>query len=85
MRDTTAGFVCYRANIYGRFLDRSFIGYAFRIEMKYRVKMAGFRIAGAHRSRTGEGKSKMSANIFHEASSLMMRTTIKEAQNCDRP
>ncbi len=83
VRDTTAGFVCYRANTLRALpLDEiRFIGYAFQIEMKYRVKVAGFRIQEVpiiFKDRV-KGKSKMSANIFHEAflGVLMMRTTIK--------
>ena len=87
VRDTTAGFVCYRANTLRALpLDQiRFIGYAFQIEMKYRVKIAGFRIQEVpitFKDRV-KGKSKMSANIFHEAflGVLMMRTTIRSGQN----
>jgi dolichol-phosphate mannosyltransferase len=46
-----------------------FIGYAFQIEMKYKAKRLGFKIAEvpilfADRVK---GTSKMSLNIFHEA------------------
>lgn len=83
VRDTTAGFVCYKADtLRALALDQiRFIGYAFQIEMKYRVKLAGFRIQEVPITFIDrvKGKSKMSANIFHEAflGVLMMRYTIK--------
>lgn len=83
VRDTTAGFVCYRdSTLRALPLDEvRFIGYAFQIEMKYRVKLAGLRIAEVpitFKDRVN-GKSKMSVNIFHEAflGVLKMRFTIK--------
>ena len=83
VRDTTAGFVCYRdSTLRALPLDEvRFIGYAFQIEMKYRVKLAGLRIAEVpitFKDRV-KGKSKMSVNIFHEAflGVLKMRFTIK--------
>lgn len=83
VRDTTAGFVCYRAaTLRALPLDEvRFIGYAFQIEMKYRVKLAGFRIQEVpitFKDRV-KGKSKMSANIFREAflGVLNMRFTIR--------
>ena len=83
VRDTTAGFVCYRASTLKALpLDAiKFIGYAFQIEMKYRVHLAGFRIAEVPITFIDrvKGKSKMSANIFHEAvlGVLKMRFNIK--------
>ena len=46
VRDTTAGFVCYKRRVLEALpLDEvRFIGYAFQIEMKYRVRRQGFRI-----------------------------------------
>lgn len=71
VRDTTAGFVCYRAETLRKLpLDKiHFIGYAFQIEMKYRVKRAGLRIEEVPITFIDrmKGKSKMNANIFHEA------------------
>ncbi|MBL8003215.1 MAG: polyprenol monophosphomannose synthase [Flavobacteriales bacterium] len=71
VRDTTAGFVCYRRHVLERLaLDEiKFIGYAFQIEMKYRAKLAGFKIAEVPITFIDrqKGKSKMSANIFREA------------------
>ncbi len=71
VRDTTAGFVCYRRHVLERLaLDEiKFIGYAFQIEMKYRAKLAGFKIVEVPITFIDrqKGKSKMSANIFREA------------------
>ncbi|MCC6838768.1 MAG: polyprenol monophosphomannose synthase [Flavobacteriales bacterium] len=83
--DTTAGFVCYRASTLRAIaLDQvRFIGYAFQIEMKYRVKMAGLRIAEVpiifqDRKR---GNSKMNTSIFREAflGVLQMRASINRS------
>lgn len=84
VRDTTAGFVCYKANVL-RVLELDkirFIGYAFQIEMKYRAVLAGFRIAEVPITFIDrmKGTSKMSANIFREAvlGVLKMRFNVKQ-------
>ena len=71
IKDPTAGFVCYTQKVLATLPldDIQFIGYAFQIEMKYRAKRLGFKIAEvpilfADRVK---GTSKMSLNIFHEA------------------
>jgi dolichol-phosphate mannosyltransferase len=71
VRDTTAGFVCYRRKVLETInLDRiRFIGYAFQIEMKYTAWKLGFKIYEEpiiFTDRT-EGQSKMSSGIFKEA------------------
>ena len=71
VRDTTAGFVCYRAEAL-RAIDFDtiqFIGYAFQIEMKYRVKRVGLRIVEVPITFVDrkKGRSKMSSGIFGEA------------------
>ncbi len=71
VRDTTAGFVCYRRKVLEAInLDRiRFIGYAFQIEMKYTAWKLGFKIIEVpiiFTDRT-EGTSKMSSGIFKEA------------------
>mgnify|MGYP006287203395 FL=1 len=71
VRDTTAGFVCYRRKVLESInLDRiKFIGYAFQIEMKYTAWKLGFKIIEVpiiFTDRT-EGVSKMSSGIFKEA------------------
>ncbi|MBR1889153.1 MAG: polyprenol monophosphomannose synthase [Alloprevotella sp.] len=71
LRDTTAGFVCYRKKVLET-IDLSnirFKGYAFQIEMKFTSLKLGFKIKEVpvvfvNRQ---EGTSKMSGGIFSEA------------------
>lgn len=71
VRDCTAGFVCFRAEVL-RTIDLDGIrmkGYGFQIEMKYSAWKLGFRIAEVpiiFTDRT-RGTSKMSSGIFGEA------------------
>ena len=71
IHDTTAGFKCYKRNVLEKInLDAiKFIGYAFQIEMKYKVKKAGFKIKEVPITFTDRtaGESKMSKGIFNEA------------------
>jgi dolichol-phosphate mannosyltransferase len=71
IKDTTAGFVCYRRHVLETIpLDAvRFVGYAFQIEMKFLSWKYGFKlkevpIIFTERTR---GESKMSAGIFKEA------------------
>lgn len=69
--DTTAGFVCYRAEVL-RSIDLSkirFTGYAFQIEMKFTAWKLGFHIVEVPIVFTDRtmGESKMSKGIFKEA------------------
>ncbi|MFC1734303.1 polyprenol monophosphomannose synthase [candidate division KSB1 bacterium] len=71
IRDTTAGFKCYRRQVLENIqLDEiKFVGYAFQIEMKFTTWKLGYKIvevAIIFTDRT-EGESKMSKNIFKEA------------------
>jgi dolichol-phosphate mannosyltransferase len=71
VRDTTAGFVCYRRNVLERinFNKIKHIGYGFQIEMKYITWKSGFNVIEIpiiFTDRT-EGTSKMSKGIFKEA------------------
>jgi dolichol-phosphate mannosyltransferase len=71
VRDTTAGFVCYRAGVL-RAIDLNrirFTGYAFQIEMKYTAWKLGFRVIEVPIIFTDRtlGESKMSKGIFKEA------------------
>ncbi|MBK8498830.1 MAG: polyprenol monophosphomannose synthase [Flavobacteriales bacterium] len=82
VRDTTAGFVCYKRHVLEALpLDEiRFIGYAFQIEMKYRVRLGGFRIVEVpitFKDRV-KGTSKMNSSIFKEAiiGVLRMRFSI---------
>ncbi len=69
--DATAGFICYKRHVLESInLDKiKFIGYAFQIEMKYRVFAKGFTIQEVpviFTDRT-KGQSKMSGSIIKEA------------------
>ena len=70
IRDTTAGFVCYRRRVINSInLDKiKFVGYAFQIEMKFIAKKLGFRLREIPIIFTErvEGVSKMSRHIIRE-------------------
>lgn len=77
LRDTTAGFVCYKRQVLETIdLDNiRFKGYAFQIEMKFTSLKLGFKIKEVpvifvNRQ---EGTSKMSGGIFSEALFGVMR------------
>ncbi|MFZ2906036.1 MAG: polyprenol monophosphomannose synthase [Cyclobacteriaceae bacterium] len=81
IRDTTAGFVCYRRKVLETIpLDQiKFVGYAFQIEMKFLAWKYGFNlqevpIIFTERTR---GQSKMSAGIFKEAFFGVLQMTIQ--------
>ena len=71
VRDTTAGFVCYRREVLESMeLDKiRFKGYAFQIEMKFTAQMCGFTIKEVPIIFVNRvlGQSKMSSGIFSEA------------------
>jgi len=71
VKDTTAGFKCYRTEVLETInLDSiKFKGYAFQIEMKFRTSKYGFKIVEVPIIFTDreKGKSKMSGGIFSEA------------------
>jgi dolichol-phosphate mannosyltransferase len=71
VRDTTAGFKCYKRKVLERinFSEIKFIGYAFQIEMKYTAYKLGFKIVEVPITFIDrrEGVSKMSNGIFKEA------------------
>lgn len=71
IRDTTAGFVCYRRRVLETLeLDKiRFKGYAFQIEMKFTAYKCGFRIQEVPIIFINRvlGTSKMSGGIFSEA------------------
>lgn len=69
--DATAGFKCYKRQVLEAInLDKiKFVGYAFQIEMKYRVFVKKFKIVEVpiiFTDRT-KGQSKMSGSIIREA------------------
>lgn len=71
VRDTTAGFKCYRRTVLETInLDKiRFKGYAFQIEMKFATWKLGFKIKEVPIVFTDRkhGVSKMSGGIFNEA------------------
>ena len=71
IKDTTAGFKCYRRNVLEKInLDGvTFKGYAFQICMKYAAKKHGFKITEVRITFKDRvlGDSKMSTGIFKEA------------------
>ena len=69
VKDTTAGFKCYKRKVLETIDKIKFVGYAFQIEMKYKAIKMGFKakevpITFIDRQ---EGVSKMSGSIFKEA------------------
>lgn len=69
--DTTAGFVCYKADVL-RAIDLDnirFKGYAFQIEMKFTAHQLGFKVGEVPIVFTNRvlGESKMNSGIFGEA------------------
>jgi dolichol-phosphate mannosyltransferase len=71
IKDTTAGFKCYRRKVLENIeLNKiRFKGYAFQIEMKFTVWKTGFKIVEVPIVFTDrkQGQSKMSGGIFNEA------------------
>jgi dolichol-phosphate mannosyltransferase len=71
IRDTTAGFLCYKRKVLETLdLDRiKFVGYAFQIEMKFKAHLKRFKIVEIpviFTDRT-KGESKLSGGIISEA------------------
>ena len=71
VRDTTAGYVCYRNEVLKSInLDAvEFKGYAFQIEMKFTAHCMGFKIVEVPIVFINRelGTSKMNSSIFFEA------------------
>ncbi len=85
IKDTTAGFVCYRREVLeGLDLSRiRFVGYAFQIEMKYKAFLKGFKIKEIpviFTDRT-RGTSKMSKGIISEAIFGVLNMRFKKLLN----
>lgn len=83
--DTTAGFKCYKRHVLEAInLDKiKFVGYAFQIEMKYRVFVKKFKIVEVpiiFTDRT-KGQSKMSGSIIREAVIGVILLRIKKILN----
>lgn len=81
IRDTTAGFVCYRRVVLETIvLDQiRFVGYAFQIEMKFLAWKFGFKLREVPIIFTDRtlGESKMSPGIFKEAFFGVLQMTIQ--------
>lgn len=71
VKDTTAGFVCYKREVLENIdLDKiQFTGYAFQIELKFKAWKKGFNIKEVSTIFTDRirGKSKMNGSIISEA------------------
>jgi dolichol-phosphate mannosyltransferase len=86
IKDTTAGFVCYRREVLETInLDKiKMIGYAFQIEMKFAAWKFGFNLIEIPIIFTNRavGTSKMSGGIFNEAVwgviSMKLRSLFKK-------
>ena len=85
LRDSTAGFVCYRADVLRQIGidDVEFKGYAFQIEMKYRVFKKKFKIVEIPIVFVNRvlGTSKMSGSIFSEAMFGVIKLRMKSIAN----
>ena len=81
IKDTTAGFVCYKAEVLQTIpLDKiKFVGYAFQIEMKFKTWKYGFKLKEIPIIFTDRvrGESKMSAGIFKEAFLGVIQLTVQ--------
>ena len=85
IHDATAGFICYKRNVLESInLDKiKFIGYAFQIEMKYRVFAKNFTIHEVPVIFTDriKGQSKMSGAIIKEAVFGVLSLRIRKLFN----
>lgn len=89
--DTTAGFVCYKAEVL-RAIDLDnirFKGYAFQIEMKFTAHQLGFKVGEVPIVFTNRvlGTSKMNSGIFGEAFfgviNMKLRSLFKKPKRRD--
>ena len=82
IRDTTAGFACYKRKVLETMdLDKiRFTGYAFQIEMKYSAIKLGFEVKEVPIIFTDRtlGESKMNKSIFTEAIFGVMQLRFKK-------
>lgn len=89
LRDTTAGFVCYRREVLERMnLDAvRFKGYGFQIEMKYTAICLGFGVKEVPVIFVNRqlGTSKMSSGIFGEAFFGVMRLRLNKPKPKNNP
>ncbi len=83
IKDTTAGFVCYKREVLECIgIDNIRMkGYGFQIEMKYRSILCGYKVKEVpiiFTDRT-EGSSKMSGGIFSEAFMGVLKLRLKSS------
>ncbi len=81
IHDTTAGFMCYKREVLESLNLKKirFVGYAFQIEMKYKVHIKDWKIKEVpvvFTDRT-KGQSKMSSGIISEAVFGVLKLRIK--------
>lgn len=81
VKDTTAGFVCYKRNVLETIaLDKiHFVGYAFQIELKFKAWKHNFKIKEVSVIFTDRirGKSKMNGSIISEAIFGVIKMRLK--------
>lgn len=81
VKDPTAGFVCYKAEVLRTIdIDKiQFKGYAFQIEMKYTATLCGFSVQEVPIIFVNRvlGTSKMSTHIFGEALLGVLRLRLR--------
>ncbi len=81
IKDTTAGFVCYKRNVLETIaLDKiHFVGYAFQIELKFKAWKHNFKIKEVSVIFTDRirGKSKMNGSIISEAVFGVLKMRMK--------
>ena len=81
IKDTTAGFKCYRREVLENILPNQIksVGYSFQIEMKFIAWKLGYRIVEIPIIFTDRkmGSSKMSGGIFNEAIWSVIRMKIR--------
>ena len=84
VKDTTAGFKCYKRKVLERidFDSIRFVGYAFQIEMKYTAHRLGFKVKEVPITFIDrvEGVSKMSSKIFKEAFVGVLQMRFKKIE-----
>jgi len=85
VEDATAGFVCYNSKIFKHLkLEKiNFVGYAFQIEMKYKIFKLGYKIKEVPVIFTDreKGRSKMNAKIINEAIFGVLKLKLPNPKN----
>ncbi|WP_290699932.1 polyprenol monophosphomannose synthase [Lacinutrix sp.] len=88
IKDSTAGFICYHKSVLEsiNLNDIKFIGYAFQIEMKFKVYLKQFKIIEVPVIFTDRvrGKSKLSSGIISEAIFGVISMKFKSLFNSEK-